>query len=144
MRELARRERGAFGDEDVPAALLVERPCDSAPGRGGRELVGERIPSHQIHGERRRPGRLGRRNGRCNQAQTSYRRDDRAHETPYSTWSTARNASCGISTVPTCFIRFLPSFCFSSTLRFRVISPPWHFAVTFLRSAVSLSRALIL
>ena len=44
---------------------------------------------------------------------------------PYSpTLSRARNASCGISTLPTCFIRFLPSFCFSSSLRLRVISPP--------------------
>jgi hypothetical protein len=25
----------------------------------------------------------------------------------------ARNAFCGISTFPTCFIRFFPSFCFS-------------------------------
>jgi len=32
---------------------------------------------------------------------------------PYlSTLSTARKASCGISTRPTCFMRFLPSFCF--------------------------------
>ena len=40
------------------------------------------------------------------------------------TWSTARKASCGISTVPTCFIRFFPSFCFSSSLRLREMSPP--------------------
>ena len=33
--------------------------------------------------------------------------------------STARNASCGTSTPPTCFIRFLPSFCFSSSFRLR-------------------------
>ena len=33
--------------------------------------------------------------------------------------STARNASCGTSIRPTCFIRFLPSFCFSSSLRLR-------------------------
>ncbi len=38
--------------------------------------------------------------------------------------STARNASCGTSTPPTDFIRFLPSFCFSSSLRLREMSPP--------------------
>ena len=36
-----------------------------------------------------------------------------------STRSTARKASCGMSTVPTRFIRFLPSFCFSSSFRLR-------------------------
>src|SRR5207247_2847489 len=40
------------------------------------------------------------------------------------TFRIARNASCGISTRPTRFMRFLPSFCFSSSLRLRVISPP--------------------
>ena len=40
------------------------------------------------------------------------------------TFSTARNASCGISTRPTRFMRFLPSFCFSSSFRLRVMSPP--------------------
>ena len=39
-------------------------------------------------------------------------------------FSTARNASCGISTLPTRFMRFLPSFCFSSSLRLREMSPP--------------------
>ena len=37
---------------------------------------------------------------------------------------TAINASCGTSTRPIAFIRFLPRFCFSSNLRLRVISPP--------------------
>ena len=37
---------------------------------------------------------------------------------------TARNASCGTSTAPTCFIRFFPSFCFSKSFRFRLMSPP--------------------
>ncbi len=36
----------------------------------------------------------------------------------------AMNASCGISTLPTIFMRFLPSFCFSSSLRLREMSPP--------------------
>ena len=38
--------------------------------------------------------------------------------------SAAMKASCGTSTRPTIFIRFLPSFCFSSSLRLRVMSPP--------------------
>src|SRR4029079_19628202 len=42
----------------------------------------------------------------------------RIHHSP--TFSTARNASCGISTWPTRFMRFLPSFCFSRSLRLRV------------------------
>ncbi len=41
-----------------------------------------------------------------------------------STFKMARKASCGISTRPTCFIRFLPSFCFSHNFLFRVMSPP--------------------
>ena len=38
--------------------------------------------------------------------------------------STARNASCGTSTIPTCFMRFFPAFCFSSSFRLREMSPP--------------------
>ena len=47
-----------------------------------------------------------------------------AHSVSVPILSTARNASCGISTLPTCFMRFLPSFCFSSSLRLREMSPP--------------------
>ena len=36
----------------------------------------------------------------------------------------AMKASWGTSTAPICFMRFLPSFCFSSSLRLRVMSPP--------------------
>ena len=36
----------------------------------------------------------------------------------------AMKASWGTSTRPTIFMRFLPSFCFSSSLRLRVMSPP--------------------
>ncbi len=41
-----------------------------------------------------------------------------------SSRSAEMNASCGTSTRPMFFIRFLPSFCFSRSLRFRVMSPP--------------------
>ena len=43
---------------------------------------------------------------------------------PPSEESAAMKASWGTSTRPTIFIRFLPSFCFSSSLRLRVMSPP--------------------
>ncbi len=46
-----------------------------------------------------------------------------AHD-PSPTFSTARKASCGISTEPTDFIRRLPFFCFSRSLRLRLMSPP--------------------
>jgi hypothetical protein len=42
----------------------------------------------------------------------------------WSVESAATNASCGTSTRPIVFIRFLPSFCFSSSLRLRLMSPP--------------------
>jgi hypothetical protein len=41
-----------------------------------------------------------------------------------STFSAAIKASCGMSTLPNCRIFFLPSFCFSRSLRLRVMSPP--------------------
>ncbi len=41
-----------------------------------------------------------------------------------SSFSTAMNASVGICTVPRERIFFLPSFCFSSSFFFRVMSPP--------------------
>ena len=41
-----------------------------------------------------------------------------------SSFKTAMNASVGSCTVPKFRIFFLPSFCFSSSFFFRVISPP--------------------
>ena len=39
-------------------------------------------------------------------------------------FNTAMKASWGMPTLPNCFMRFLPSFCFSRSLRLRVMSPP--------------------
>ena len=41
-----------------------------------------------------------------------------------SSSSTARNASCGTSTWPIAFIRFLPSACLFQSFRLRLMSPP--------------------
>ena len=41
-----------------------------------------------------------------------------------STLRMAMKASWGTSTLPRDFMRFLPSFCFSSSLRLREMSPP--------------------
>ena len=41
-----------------------------------------------------------------------------------SSFNAATNASWGTSTRPRFFMRFLPSFCFSRSLRFLVMSPP--------------------
>ena len=41
-----------------------------------------------------------------------------------SSFRTARKAFWGTSTLPICFIRFLPRFCFSNSLRLRLTSPP--------------------
>ena len=68
---------------------------------------------------RRGAGATGRRRARCRVGTVS----EIVHAAA-QLLSTDRNASCGTSTLPTCFIRFLPSFCFSSSLRLRVMSPP--------------------
>ena len=39
-------------------------------------------------------------------------------------FKTSMNASCGMFTRPMLFIRFFPSFCFSRSLRLRLMSPP--------------------
>jgi len=51
-------------------------------------------------------------------------RPDPSRPPQLSTFSAAMKASCGMSTLPNCRIFFLPSFCFSRSLRLRVMSPP--------------------
>ena len=46
------------------------------------------------------------------------------HPKEGAAYVTARNASVGMETVPSWRIFFLPSFCFSSSFFFRVMSPP--------------------
>ena len=81
VRELARRERGPFGDEDVAPALLVERPCDALPpsaGAGG-QLGRVRVGTHLLQREPRRARGLSNR-GRRKHAESRCE-DCAAHET---------------------------------------------------------------
>src|SRR4029079_14881246 len=114
-------------------------------GRAEDELVHQQmIADEQVLFHR--PGRDLERlhDERANEQRQDHRDDDRlevfadgglleiaGHSVSVPILSTARNASCGICTLPTCFIRFLPSFCFSSSLRLREISPPWQLGSTF-------------
>ena len=47
-----------------------------------------------------------------------------AHRSSSRAESTARKAAWGTFTLPMVFMRFLPAFCFSSSLRLRDTSPP--------------------
>ena len=51
-------------------------------------------------------------------------RNQRRINVPIQAFNTSMKASCGMCTEPIDFIRFFPSFCFSSSLRLRVMSPP--------------------
>src|SRR5579884_694801 len=53
----------------------------------------------------------------CNASTIKQRKEHHA-------FNTSINASCGMLTEPKAFMRFLPSFCFSRSLRLRVMSPP--------------------
>src|SRR3989344_2934285 len=59
---------------------------------------------------------------KCGQHQGCENLHELEHQS--STCKMARNASCGTSTDPICFMRFLPAFCFSRSLRLRLTSPP--------------------
>jgi hypothetical protein len=63
---------------------------------------------------------------RCAERQVDVQMANGCHRcfAPSLRLSTAKKASCGTSTAPTCFIRFFPFFCRSSSFRLRVMSPP--------------------
>ena len=69
-----------------------------------------RVPFIPPFGNRSVAGAISSRPGGGNQSSSSFR--------------TAMKASEGTETVPKVRIRFLPSFCFSSSFFFRVMSPP--------------------
>src|SRR5213079_1140120 len=95
--ELELREQGAdAGGMLAAAADHGDEVAVAAPARAEREVDVE-VPDRARVGHRRLPS---------------------------SRLSNARNASCGTSTAPTCFIRRFPAFCLSSSLRLRVMSPP--------------------
>gem|GEM_PF-5543590 len=96
----------------------VHAPVDEDPELGiqiplGDDVVLQAVPRWAIGS-----GRVRQDHGRT---LPSGHRPSHAHS---ATFKTLRNASCGSSTEPICFIRFLPSFCFSRSLRLRVTSPP--------------------
>ena len=86
---------------------------------GGPEPVGLEAEHHQQPREperRQQPDRLEPALHRPSDAPAASRVADQ----PSPIRSTARNASCGISTDPIRFMRCLPSFCFSSSFFLRV------------------------
>ena len=136
-----RREQLALelelGQQSVHVAgVLAAAPDDgdeiavAAPVRAERQ-VDVQVPDQGIACEAaKRPWRLCRR-GRQSRPRAVERPKLFAAERcrphfllPSLRLSTARKASWGTSTAPTCFIRRLPAFCFSSSLRLRLMSPP--------------------
>ncbi len=128
----------------IQREILRDRRVADAATRLDHVTVGVRLPrASQIRGQLARSARERLRAAHENRALGGLARTSRAladgsvslhglvhlihdHFLPVGTSEVraAMNASCGTSTRPIDFIRFLPSFCFSSSLRLRVISPP--------------------
>ena len=115
---------------EVPRAPLTTRSASAArrarrrsSGRRPSMLVGARDAERALE---RADARLavGRERRAAALADGSHLERHQLFPLPCPMLSTARNASCGTSTAPTCFIRFLPFFWFSSSLRLREMSPP--------------------
>ena len=105
------RVPGREGEADE-AAVGRAHQCDR---RFGGQRFGELMPPHLARQVEPVP--------HIRAGDAGVNEDDQPSPSPDSS-STARNASCGTSTRPTCFMRFLPAFCFSSSLRLRLTSPP--------------------
>ena len=107
------RREGELVDEQVVADE------DRLLHRAGRDLVGldDEGPDEEDEdaGDEQRLVPFARRGVRGRSCRRRSLR--RASVVCHSTFRTARKASCGMSTRPTLFIRFFPSFCFSSSFR---------------------------
>ena len=115
-----RAERQVDVEMRAPLTRVV-RPSDSSPpqfGQTARLRAADGRTCTRTSRSTASPSTAPRRSARTPRASRGH------YFFPSLRFSTARNASCGTSTAPTCFIRFLPSFCFSSSLRLRVMSPP--------------------
>ena len=78
--------------------------------------------SRRVRPDPRPTGPVGR--GAVTRLRPSLEASNRSAQPLSPSSSTARNASWGTSIRPTCFIRCLPFFCCSSSLRLRLMSPP--------------------
>src|SRR5439155_17519724 len=143
-RRRADARRGAARDLPAPAPAKPVPPLLVSPRRAYGSCRGSPRPGDELAGTVRADARqfVGARHTKCAferadarlavglersatpLAHGSHLERHHLFPLPCPMLSTARNASCGTSTAPTCFIRFFPFFWFSSSLRLRELSPP--------------------
>ena len=118
--------RRLFRIKKGPEHRLPRRlPTHPAPGRPGAGC-GPRQPKAADGEGASRSGRCWEGKPFCGRLSHPLKAPSSCRHSHYSspTCRAERKASCGSSTLPMRFMRFLPSFCFSRSLRLRVMSPP--------------------
>ena len=108
------------------AGVVIQAPLEDHQGdEQGIALqpsrIADRPSSHDGHEQKvmREPDKRGRELSRRGVAPGLVIRWNHS-----SSLRIAMKACCGISTLPSCFMRFLPSFCFSRSFLFLEMSPP--------------------
>ncbi len=115
---LGKRASPAIGARRVKQTTLARRSALASHASPGKPSRRPRQPSRRSALRHHAQGRVARSNrGLLFAAERNARHYS-------STLRIAMKASCGTSTEPMAFMRFLPSFCFSSNLRLREMSPP--------------------